>query len=379
MSDKIKEEIDYDEKDTVLTDEEIDAIIAKAESTVSDDTKMLREGFPEGPVPVNVFANGVPTATETIIGIDPNTGNKTIVPGIEADIDGNITVSDIVSGNLKGGYADDIIKEMSKSFSVTEDDAYKILNIIMATDFDSDERQIYYDLPSNLQKMIRTLAQSDRIKELEATAREVLSSFKDELSLEQSFIDLQESFEKELNIPGLSDEYFNDMKQRMEVDLVNQAEMLRPEKPETSDKLIEVSKAFTESYTFNKVLAYVQNPNKNNRKAIKDMATYEYHCNKFNDKYKYSKYTIKDIRMLAPILNRKLPEEINENSIISFVIAICRTCRNMSPDNPIEHAFMYYTISNITSLDYIKNPDDSEFAKLIIGNIIKVIEEIQNI
>ena len=74
----------------------------------------------------------------------------------------------------------------------------------------------------------------------------------------------------------------------------------------------------------------------------------------FTHKYENHRYNISDIRSCPSILSRHL-KDIPETDLIKFCLCFCKYIQNMSPDNIVDHTFMYYFIRNIYLLDSL-NP-----------------------
>lgn len=96
--------------------------------------------------------------------------------------------------------------------------------------------------------------------------------------------------------------------------------------------------------------------------------------------YKYAndtKYNIYELHQVASILSRHLTKNNYNDFGLKFILTFCKFVQNYTPNNPIEHAFMYYVLYNIVLLDVYHNKDYDEFAHKFLANIAEVMGEKQ--
>ena len=83
-----------------------------------------------------------------------------------------------------------------------------------------------------------------------------------------------------------------------------------------------------------------------------------------------------------PVLSRKLADtEYTEDDFRKLVMLLCKVSQDLKADNVVDHAFMYYSVSNIIALDYIDigSANLSEFSKTIIENVKALLAKIKEI
>ena len=156
------------------------------------------------------------------------------------------------------------------------------------------------------------------------------------------------------------------------------AKSVEDKDPKKAEILRRVSYMFKQSYTYEDMYNMCKDTGKLRVKKIELEK-----CNKiyrdFNLKYQKTKNVIKNIEFIEPILDRHLPDYIDMEYIRKFIIVFCKYTQNMNPENITDHIFMYYFITNITSLDLFdpNNKEDKEFYDTIIANIEKFIDLIK--
>lgn len=94
--------------------------------------------------------------------------------------------------------------------------------------------------------------------------------------------------------------------------------------------------------------------------------------NGFLSKYKESNNYIYDINMATAVLSRYLISlNYTFDDAIKFMIAFCKFVQNYSPDNPLEHAYMYYVVYYCASLDMYKN-------EKFLNNVTEIVDILNN-
>lgn len=73
----------------------------------------------------------------------------------------------------------------------------------------------------------------------------------------------------------------------------------------------------------------------------------------FNTKYFTHKKNINDINSCPKVLAEHIKDHVEDNGIYKVCIAFCKYCMNFTPDDAIQHNFMYYFIKNIHIMNLI--------------------------
>ena len=241
---------------------------------------------------------------------------------------------------------------------------------------------IYESLPENVQKEVDTLLkQSGRpltFSTREEVAKFIIDGMISDINLEKEFIDFQESLSKELNIPEITEFYSEAIKTQMEDELLKIADEVEKEDPKKAESLRKVSQAYTDSYTYARILDGLENNSKIRNRITKDFDRYKRFCEDINRKMKDSQFIIKDTFLMAEVLASKLNEKYTERDIANFVIAFAKTCDKLSADRIEDCAYIYYTIRNITDLAFFDQAG-TDFSKQIINNIETTIDKIREV
>ena len=365
---KERNEIMKVENEGTLTDEQVDQIV---EVLHPKEGEKEPEHFPYHVI----NKEGLVSAMATVE-IDPKTGQHKVLPaevknnkvGFGQILDNDLSTMDNISAKSE--------KDL-KDFGIPEEECMDFFNVLMK--FKNNEKfNIYAELPKTGKQMVENLAMSKDIRVLNNVAKGMLGFFLNEFDIEKEFIDLQESIDEELQFKGIADIYVNEqLLQSMEVDLLKKADEYE-EKGDTkkAESLRELSKTFTDTYKMTKEHEELDKNPRIVKKIDKELSKFNKHCMEFNFKYQDSKFVINDIKLLVPCLTRLLPE-YNEIDIHKFILLITNICRDMTPKDPIQHSFMYYTVRNILILEHVK--DTNEFRKRVIENIKGVINKIKKI
>lgn len=377
-------------ENTKITDQQLEEIVSTLSENKSEYSELMEnlnlnqekveqksycgidENTEDKPYPYNTISKEV-IEVEKYVQIDPNTGIETELEDVD------ITTKPLTEELFKDETLDnDIGKETLKSFGMSEEDSVKIFDVI--TRYKNGEKfNVYHELPKSMQLFIRQL-NGHNMATINATTREVLDQFIREMYLDNSFIDLQESLQKELKLLNLSQMYNDELKSNMEVELINKANKLEEMgQIEKGQMLKKISAAFIDSYKFESITKALNENISIRRKIKKDLSRYKRFVNDFNYKYEHSKFKINNIKLLENVVCDVMPD-ITLDDVRKFIIVICKVTKDMHPDNIEQHTFMYYTIQNILLLKYT-NMEDSEFSKEIYNNLlntIKLMKEIEN-
>ena len=241
---------------------------------------------------------------------------------------------------------------------------------------------IYESLPPNVQKEVdNLLKESGRpltFSTREEVAKFIIDGMISDINLEKEFIDFQENLSKELNIPEITEFYSEAIKTQMEDELLKIADEVEKEDPDKAESLRRVSQAYTDSYTYTRILDGLENNSKIRNRITKDFDKYKRFCEDINRKMKDSQFIIKDTFLMAEVLAGKLDPKYTERDIANFVIAFAKTCDKLSADRIEDCAYIYYTIRNVTDLAFFDQAG-TEFSKQIINNIETTIDRIKEV
>lgn len=373
---KEKEKNKMDEKIT-MTEEQINEVTRVLEENVSEDVKHLRE-INDTPFPHNTINKPELLEGEALVEINPVTGEQVIIGSADGKTENDVTISDIVDGTDEDILNSVTIKKETYSklneYGLTNEETEQFTSVILRR-LQGEKFSIYKELPIKIKNMVRSMCGSNNINQLQACSEIVVDQFISELKIEQEFVDFQDSLKKEIGSLDMMNAYDEYIKETMEDKILEKANQLEATEPEKAKTLREISQAFKDSYDFTTMKKALNENWKEARRLDKEIKKYDRYCTEFNYKYKNSKFKINDIKLIAHSLDRAFKGEVSISTIKKFVVLFCRITRNMNPNNVVEHSYMYYTIKNILSLDYMQI--DSEAYKNIVKQIHKVISYIE--
>lgn len=369
---KEKEKSEMDEKIT-MTEEQINEVTRVLQENISDDVKHLRE-INDAPFPHNTINKPELVEAEALVEINPVTGEQTVIGLASSKSENDVTISDIVDGTDEEMLESIAIKEETYSklnqYGLTNEETEQFTSVILRR-LQGEKFSIYKELPMKIKNIVRSMCGSNNINQLQACSEIVVDQFISELKIEQEFVDFQDSLKKEiggLDMMNIYDEYQKETMGK----LLEKADEIEASEPEKAKTLREIYDAFEDSYNFTTMVKAIHENWKEARRLDKEIKKYDRYCVEFNYKYKNSKFKINDITLVAHSLDRALKDySVSISEIKKFVVLFCRITRNMSPDNIVEHSYMYYTIKNILALDYMKI--DSEAYNKTVKAIRRVI------
>ena len=290
--------------------------------------------------------------------------------------------------------SDRIAKSVEENYGEELSNEELLIMMKAVKKFETENKVTYADMPQSIKtKISGTIIQMKDThgnaayignKELrnqmataftEAVIQESLTS-----EISDTMINLQDEINR-FKKTELSKVYSNTMlRQRhiLEHDILDIAKEVEVKDPEKAELMRGVSRQFTQSYMYEDMYQTCRDSGRLRVKKFeleKPKRVYD----DFNMKYLKSKYSNKDISIIEPVLRRNLPETVDDEYIRKFIIVFCKYCRNMNPNNLLDHTFMSYFITNITGLDLFNQEKEEEkaFYDLIVNNIVKFIDLIK--
>lgn len=375
---------------TQLTDEQVNSIAKTMEENLHPDLEALRE-IEKGNIPEELLEEEEEKTQYARVDEHGNIVGY-VDPELECDLISAATMEDI---DKKMSDPQNVMKAMQKTYDLKDSDL-NIANVQVLTYLvkrkEKGDKIYYSDLPDVFKTRIAQTISSEGDgaymgnKEIKNQMAEALiDNIQMQLisdQMENTVVDMQNSIKnymtKELG------EMFNTSRSQQHKIMIEQMPLLasKTEDPQKADILMKVSDAYKQAYTLEDMFnSYCKGKPK--IKSI-DVEKIQKHYFTFNDKYHKSKWVIRDVAMLAPILDRNLDKDIDMKDILTFIAIFLKytEMKNMNPENIWDHTFMYYVVFNIASLDIYKkvdglNDNDTEFYEGFKSNLNKFFEEIR--
>lgn len=245
-----------------------------------------------------------------------------------------------------------------------------------------DKFNVYRKLPDKLKMMIDSSSPGKDGRNL--LAREFIDEIIQAACVDTEFNkvkDLMGSIAKEMDIKNTTKMYTEYQQGLFETNLMQHRDNIKEENPEKAALLDKIINAFRNAYTFeNLIEAYKTNGGKYKPKKI-ELEKFENRIlDNFNLKYINSEFDIPNIRQAYHMLDKKLPADINIDDIKRFFVLFYKYTKDFSPSNVEEHTFMYYTIMNIITLNFMDiydEKDENEFLDKVKNGVINVINTIK--
>ena len=167
--------------------------------------------------------------------------------------------------------------------------------------------------------------------------------------------------------------YNNNQRDMIEHKFLEEADKIEKDEPEKAENLRNMSKMFTESYTYDEMYKLYENTGKLKVKKI-EIDKFKRTCSEWCAKYKDHKFIINNVYDIYPVIKSEFEGyDYDDDTIKKFVVVFIKYTRNMNPDNLSEHTFMFYFIKNILLLKYHNEEDknEKEFCDKVRYNINK--------
>lgn len=383
IEEQVKENADIVEQ----AGEDVDAVVEmlKENAESDEDIQNLRE----------IINNDTPEVENPIeegtgvVNVDPETGVTSITPeeGIQEEVQTR-PVYDKSLSELVDDYEatqlpvldDELNKQFKDEMKLSDSDAAQLLSVIHR--HSQGERFSRYNaLPDSVKEIIKKSA-----GEIGATSQDqinfftnaMLDQFIQDANFNKEIVDFEQAIQKELNIPSLVDMHAEYIRENMEAKLLERADKLIEDgKVEQGEALKRVSAAFTSAYTYDKVYEKLKTDRKVRSRLAKDVENYKKFCNDFVYKFSNTKFNIHDIAICLPILERAFPHRTRVE-LIMLVNTLWKSMESLDTMVLEDNIYAYYLIKNIMSLDYVDMNAKTEFTDLVMENIEKLIDTIND-
>lgn len=151
--------------------------------------------------------------------------------------------------------------------------------------------------------------------------------------------------------------------------------------PEKKEKILSVLERIEEAYNLTELKEYCKKF-KVKHIDIEKLDSRNYRIDGFLSKYDNSPYNIYSIytaeKSLLRNINKDMPstEQYNAKQIRAFFLAFCDQVKNYTPEDSLQHAYMYYVIYN-TVLSDINTGDKKEISDIFLNNVRECIDNLR--
>ena len=262
-------------------------------------------------------------------------------PEVPVDEDGNpIPILDPTKVNLEDLTTEEIMNLYKLSIDVKNDPK---LNPIPC-------------LPESIKKYILDdgKAMGFSSNQIVFLAREMVLAFGGEISMDKEIKDIQDEIARAMNIPEFMDFYGEALRDTYEIKLKEKAE--QETDPEKKANMLLVSKAFTDSYTLEPLMAMFDDKSfvgkivkLLRKKANKLCDDFDYVINKIIVKNVSVRFMVTDLKAIYPEM-----EPWRRELLVLFLIYKCRFA---TTDDKYMMMYMYSSLFNVRSLASAENTD----------------------
>lgn len=381
-----------------LTNEQVQKIMNAAEENVGPALQQLRD-IQNGNIPKELLEDEEEPVRYAQI--DPVSGQ---IVGYQDAIQSNIESAEDINDTID----ENLVKELEKKI----DNPDVINNAVKSYVGDASDPFSIEDL-NKISKMIRKKNNGEKVRFEEAPAplqKKILDAIVKRggnyVALGELKNQLLDSFLENVEMNIYTNEYQKSMqdlsslitsvvkKEGKNIDEISRAnqdkaiketipaliEKYKDEKPELADTYRGIIDGYEQAYSMERMFQSYYSGKPKIKKI--DIEKLDRLCFEFNDKYKNSKWNIKDVAMLVPILDRNLRDDIDIRDIKAFVAVFIKYTiqEKMTPANIVDHAFMSFFINNVASLDIYKKTGytdkESEYYEEYLKNIYRFIDVI---
>lgn len=261
--------------------------------------------------------------------------------------------------------------------SLSDEDTLALFNLAIAYKADPD-MNVVEALPEGVATMITAQLRANHItgrKAMNTFSRFMIDGILSEIDLSKILDNYKTELDKALAIPELVDMFAEHTREAMEKDLLHKADVMEPANKEKAQEFRDLSKAYTSSYMLDAQLELLKDDHiiAKMRKNISDKI-----FNRLTDDFDFfaakSRYKIKKVQSLIPILINTFG--VSEMVARKYVVLLCLSVKDKDKKY---HPTEWYMYSSITVLETVSSisKNKSEFASLILSNVIHLFEELE--
>ena len=389
---KMGAEVQQKINDGTITEEEVMKVAQKLEDEIKDDEtlNMIRN------LPSN---NGIATtpavavtepieSKDALTTTDPETG-KTTIHGIigedyeekdlDIDFDKYLNMDDYRIDNIEFTAENVEKSSIAMAFELNEEECAQFATVI--NKYKKDESYpIYRNLPSKLQMAVDHQAVAGGVinsASRNSVAKNMINMVVTDVGSDMYQIDMQRILNNKIEsmTGGLIQEAYVDIISNKKEKMYKMADVLDEKGyQEKATVCREIGDAAEESYKLEKFYDAIKNHKIKVKKIEMEKPSRAY--DEISNKYHNSTLSINLVDDVPIALGRQMVftekpiDGVTHNTIVGFTVLFCKYCRNMNPNNPQEHTFMYYFIKNILALDSTPaGEDNTKFAMDLVNRI----------
>jgi hypothetical protein len=230
--------------------------------------------------------------------------------------------------------------------SLNEDELMQLYNVAVRAQADPN-LNVAAELPKRMYDIIFSNCRALQIKNVKTInryARMVVMELMQEMSLDKECKAFQDELSKAMAFPEIVDMYAEHTRNIMEVTILAQATTADEEQKKT---LLEVSKAYTDAYTFERQLKLLEN-DVFIRSLAKKIKRYERACDSFD--FVMGRSILRTIHIKNLLIELPHVLKVSENQCKAFIVMLAEVTKNIKPDDKPGVWFMYSSVRNIVTL-----------------------------
>ncbi len=275
---------------------------------------------------------------------------------------------------------ENISKELKEVYDMSEQEILQMMMVIERLR-NNETFSVYNNLPEKMQNLVKAGMASNGItptmENRNITARALLEDILHDVKNDEEFIELSKALKEITQIPSLIDFHSENYKEVMEEKLVEVAEQCKEEKPEISKSLLAISDAWKDTYTFTRIYKNLDDKESYRNSVTKDIDHwYPKRVRDFTFKAEKSKYIINDMNIMLRALNKYFGNKYPEYIYKAFICQFYYTTMDLDFNKPDEIAYVYYTIKNVISLEFVNKEKMLDFNQELVANLTRLLDYI---
>lgn len=272
-----------------------------------------------------------------------------------------------------------IENELKDIYDLSDEEITKMIFLLNRLQ-QKEKFSVYNSMPEKMQNLVKSAMAANSIpftiENRNIVAKALIEDVLTDIKNEDVFIEFNEAIKEIAKIPSILDFHAENCREIMEDKLVQVAEDCKETDPVASANIMAISNAWKDTYTFVRQHALLDNSERLRHRVIRNVENYDEYIESFRNKANVSKFSIHDIaivtRALGTFFGNKYPEEVYK----AFTILLCMACNKLDFNKPDEVCFVYNSIKNVISLEFVNKEKLLSFNEILVENITKLLERI---
>jgi hypothetical protein len=281
-------------------------------------------------------------------------------------------------------------EELKNTYDLSDEEIISMMAMLSRLQ-KGEKFAVFPSLPKKLQTIILSAMASNSIpatnENKNLIAKDLVNDIIKDINNDQEFVEFNAALKELANIPSMMDFHAENCRETMEIKLSETAEKYKESNPKVAESLLAISEAWKETYIFKRINDLLDTSERARNRITKETMYYDKFIRDFNFKSEKSKFIINDLDQMTKSLLKVINGDDRYDSVPAntklercrgITLLFAKTCDGLNFNDPVDVAYIYYSIKNVISLDFLDGKI-LEFNEILLENIKTLYDRVSNI